>query len=73
MDKVKHTGGCHCGAVRFDVWAPKVLDVVKCKLVPINVFVIKCLACTLFSLAAAVYARRSKTHILLCQTRTSNC
>jgi len=30
-EKVKHTGGCHCGAVRFEVWAPAVLDVVECK------------------------------------------
>ena len=33
MEKVKHTGGCHCGAVRFEVWAPKDLDVIICKLV----------------------------------------
>ncbi len=35
MDKVKHTGGCHCGAVRFEVWAPKVLDTIICKSVKI--------------------------------------
>ncbi|XP_013385221.2 centromere protein V [Lingula anatina] len=28
--EVKHTGGCHCGAVRFEVWAPSVLKVVDC-------------------------------------------
>lgn len=30
QQKIKHTGGCHCGAVRFEVWAPAVLDVVDC-------------------------------------------
>lgn len=29
--KVKHTGGCHCGAVRFEVWAPSIVDVIECK------------------------------------------
>uniref|UniRef100_A0A8C7B9W8 Centromere protein V n=1 Tax=Neovison vison TaxID=452646 RepID=A0A8C7B9W8_NEOVI len=28
---VYHTGGCHCGAVRFAVWAPADLRVVDCK------------------------------------------
>ncbi|XP_064406942.1 centromere protein V-like [Halichondria panicea] len=28
--KVKHTGGCHCGAVRFEVWAPEILDAIIC-------------------------------------------
>ncbi|EFB12818.1 hypothetical protein PANDA_022537, partial [Ailuropoda melanoleuca] len=27
---VYHTGGCHCGAVRFAVWAPADLRVVDC-------------------------------------------
>ncbi|XP_054857267.1 centromere protein V [Eublepharis macularius] len=27
---VKHTGGCHCGAVRFEVWAPADLHVFDC-------------------------------------------
>ncbi|XP_032698880.1 centromere protein V-like protein 1 [Lontra canadensis] len=27
---VYHTGGCHCGAVRFAVWAPAELRVVDC-------------------------------------------
>ncbi|XP_051787193.1 centromere protein V [Erpetoichthys calabaricus] len=27
---VKHTGGCHCGAVRFEVWAPHDLHVFHC-------------------------------------------
>ena len=31
--KVRHMGGCHCGAVRFEVWAPETLDVIECKLV----------------------------------------
>ncbi|CAI8034216.1 Centromere protein V [Geodia barretti] len=30
QEKVKHTGGCHCGAVRFEVWAPATLDVIEC-------------------------------------------
>lgn len=30
MDKVQHTGGCHCGAVRFNVWAPKDVDIFDC-------------------------------------------
>ena len=30
-EQVKHTGGCHCGAVRFEVWAAKELDVYDCK------------------------------------------
>ena len=29
--KVKHCGGCHCGQVRFEVWAPKNIDVYDCK------------------------------------------
>ena len=31
VKKVRHTGGCHCGAVRFEVWAPETLDVIDCK------------------------------------------
>ncbi|KAL3856502.1 hypothetical protein ACJMK2_011253 [Sinanodonta woodiana] len=27
---VKHQGGCHCGAVRFEVWAPARLHVYNC-------------------------------------------
>ncbi|NWU64523.1 CENPV protein, partial [Pterocles burchelli] len=27
---VKHTGGCHCGAVRFEVWASAELHVFNC-------------------------------------------
>ncbi|XP_055974479.1 centromere protein V-like [Sorex fumeus] len=27
---VKHTGGCHCGAVRFEVWANADLRVIDC-------------------------------------------
>ncbi|KAJ6657292.1 hypothetical protein lerEdw1_002659 [Lerista edwardsae] len=27
---VKHTGGCHCGAVRFEVWASADLNVFDC-------------------------------------------
>ncbi|RUS77789.1 hypothetical protein EGW08_014453 [Elysia chlorotica] len=27
---VDHTGGCHCGAVRFSVRAPENLDVIHC-------------------------------------------
>ena len=30
MDKVTHTGGCHCGAVRFEVRAPRRLTVQRC-------------------------------------------
>lgn len=30
-EKVKHCGGCHCGAVRFEVWATRELDVYDCK------------------------------------------
>ncbi|NWH34257.1 CENPV protein, partial [Chloropsis hardwickii] len=30
MDLVKHTGGCHCGAIRFEVWAPADLHVFNC-------------------------------------------
>ena len=26
-----YIGGCHCGAVRFEVTAPEVLQVVECK------------------------------------------
>ncbi|KAK7482406.1 hypothetical protein BaRGS_00026328 [Batillaria attramentaria] len=29
-EEVCHTGGCHCGAVRFKVWAPPVLQAVDC-------------------------------------------
>ncbi|XP_036693999.1 centromere protein V isoform X3 [Balaenoptera musculus] len=28
---VKHTGGCHCGAVRFEVWASADLHIFDCK------------------------------------------
>ena len=27
---IAHTGGCHCGAVRFEVVAPKTLNVSEC-------------------------------------------
>ncbi len=27
---VRHTGGCHCGKVRFEVIAPEVLEVEEC-------------------------------------------
>ncbi len=27
---MKHTGGCHCGAVRFEVEAPADIDVTEC-------------------------------------------
>ncbi|XP_056140757.1 centromere protein V isoform X2 [Lampris incognitus] len=30
MDLVKHTGGCHCGAVRFEVWGSPDLHVFHC-------------------------------------------
>ncbi|XP_053702374.1 centromere protein V isoform X1 [Synchiropus splendidus] len=30
MDLVKHTGGCHCGAVRFEVFASADLHVFHC-------------------------------------------
>ena len=35
MNKVKHSGGCHCGAVRFEVYASPDLDVIHCRLVAI--------------------------------------
>ena len=28
---VKHMGGCHCGAIRFEVLAPSVIHVYDCK------------------------------------------
>lgn len=31
MDMVKHIGGCHCGAVRFEVWSSPDLHVFHCK------------------------------------------
>uniref|UniRef100_A0A671YGY6 Centromere protein V n=2 Tax=Sparus aurata TaxID=8175 RepID=A0A671YGY6_SPAAU len=30
MDLVKHTGGCHCGAVRFEAWSSPDLHVFHC-------------------------------------------
>lgn len=27
---IKHTGGCHCGRVRFEVQAPAVIDAAEC-------------------------------------------
>lgn len=30
MDQVIHAGGCHCGAVRFEVRAPRRLTVQRC-------------------------------------------
>ncbi|XP_008569025.1 PREDICTED: centromere protein V isoform X1 [Galeopterus variegatus] len=35
---VKHTGGCHCGAVRFEVWASADLHVFDCNLYPDDLF-----------------------------------
>lgn len=29
--RVNHAGGCHCGAVRFEVYASRDLDVVHCR------------------------------------------
>ena len=28
---VRYTGGCHCGAVRYEVLAPEALTVYDCK------------------------------------------
>ncbi|KAK4302793.1 hypothetical protein Pmani_025141 [Petrolisthes manimaculis] len=28
--KVRHQGGCHCGAIRFEVMAPSTLTVIDC-------------------------------------------
>lgn len=33
MELVKHKGGCHCGAVRFEVWSSPDLHVFHCKYV----------------------------------------
>jgi centromere protein V len=30
VDKVLHTGGCHCGRVRFEVTAPAAITVAEC-------------------------------------------
>ena len=30
MTLVKHTGGCHCGRVRFEVMAPAIIEVGDC-------------------------------------------
>jgi hypothetical protein len=30
MKMVKHTGGCHCGRVRFEVMAPAAIEVGEC-------------------------------------------
>lgn len=30
MKPVIHRGGCHCGAVRFEVEAPAILEVIEC-------------------------------------------
>ncbi|CAB1316410.1 unnamed protein product [Coregonus sp. 'balchen'] len=32
MDHVKHTGACHCGAVRFEVWNSPELIVFDCEI-----------------------------------------
>ena len=29
-DEVRHVGGCHCGAVRYEAYGPKVLKCVRC-------------------------------------------
>lgn len=29
-DVIRHTGGCHCGKVRFEVKAPALLEVTEC-------------------------------------------
>ncbi|EHH30739.1 hypothetical protein EGK_20512, partial [Macaca mulatta] len=64
---VHHTGGCHCGAVRFAVWAPADLRVVDCScrlcrkkqhrhfLVPASRF-------TLLQGADSIVTYRSDTH-----------
>ncbi|KAK2083289.1 Centromere protein V-like protein 3 [Saguinus oedipus] len=64
---VHHTGGCHCGAVRFAVWAPADLRVVDCScrlcrkkqhrhfLVPASRF-------TLLQGADSIVTYRSNTH-----------
>ena len=36
--RVKHVGGCHCGAVRFEVFASRDLDVLHCKYVCVCTF-----------------------------------
>ncbi len=30
VELIRHTGGCHCGSVRFEVLAPAELDVSEC-------------------------------------------
>lgn len=30
QDRVRHTGGCHCGRVRFEVEAPERMQVAEC-------------------------------------------
>ncbi|KAI3373460.1 hypothetical protein L3Q82_022074 [Scortum barcoo] len=49
MDLVKHTGGCHCGAVRFEVWSSPNLHVFECnKSIDqlISVYFSSCSICT---------------------------
>ena len=29
-EEIRHTGGCHCGAVRYEVYAPRVLRCFRC-------------------------------------------
>ena len=29
-EMIHHTGGCHCGKVRYEVWAPARLEVMDC-------------------------------------------
>ena len=36
INLVKHTGGCHCGKVRFEVLARPELRAYDCKLVHLN-------------------------------------
>lgn len=31
VDLVTHSGGCHCGAVRYEVIAPKIVEAFDCR------------------------------------------
>ncbi|TRY94462.1 hypothetical protein DNTS_011380 [Danionella cerebrum] len=43
---VKHTGGCHCGAVRFELWSAPHLHLFNCNITIVFILWHSCSICT---------------------------